>query len=485
VFSNTPKIGKKMTVANLSSANNTCYKVLICDLIGMKLDDKNQADFSEVEKYIIAKGGTFHIGAVNEQRTLEAGKVHFFYQPQLSRKQEILEQSADGQFDACIAAATFIPATAKFKFGAVRIGAGTGNMGSDSWGGGNGLGGHAALMNTPSFNSRATAQSAFKALLKVMPDLNTTRMHELVVNGEFDTGKDLASYPCTKLEGKRLAVIGYGNIGREVAKLGAAFGMQVIVFARERHKKWIESEGFDYAATITQAATKADVISPHTGLGVLTNGRYANADLLNEVVFSAMNKGAVLVNYDRGEVVDIEALDQALMTGQISYAAIDADVFIDPTSGTINGPMQPYRKIYPKHQGKMELLPHAAADTEHVSRVEGAKQAVDQIFDCILNQQICNLVGELPEGFTNKGAKTVPGIGKVTPQDFSQLSPQTLNELTTSAINMAEFWQAMHDCQNGEQRSTLIKAQASGFLLQSNTHQQLLRAFGLQGPFEQ
>ena len=42
--------------------------------------------------------------------------------------------------------------------------------------------------------------------------------------------------------------------------------------------------------------------------------------------------------------------------------------------------MVPYREMEVRHRGKMELLPHAAADTEHLSRVEGAKQAVDQQF---------------------------------------------------------------------------------------------------------
>ena len=361
------------------------YKVLITDLIGMSLNAQGTADFSEVAQHITARGGLFYNHAFTGEQTLAPQQIHFFYQPQLSREQELLAQTDRGQYDACIAAATFLPKDAKFRYGAVRIGAGTGNMGSDSWGGGNGLGGIAPLMNTPSFNSRATAQAAFKALLKVLPDLAVQEMHQLVVDGNFDTGKNLAQFPCRKLEGRRLAVIGYGNIGREMAKLGAAFGMQVVIYAREKHRVWIESEGFEYAATIIEAASDADVITPHTGLGVLhkSTGEFSNAGLIDASIFAVMHQGAVLLNYDRGEVVDINALDQALSTGQISYAAIDADIFKDPVSGELSGPMVNYRNIYPKHPGKMQLLPHAAADTEHNSRVEGAKQAVDQIFEVI------------------------------------------------------------------------------------------------------
>ena len=129
----------------------------------------------------------------------------------------------------------------------MRIGAGTGNMGSASWGGGNGEGGAAPLMNTPSFNSRATAQMGFKALLKVLPDLPVDEMHRLTAAGQFDTGRDLKKFPTEKIEGKRIGIIGYGNIGREMAKLAQAFGMVVAVHARPRHKEWIESEGFIFA----------------------------------------------------------------------------------------------------------------------------------------------------------------------------------------------------------------------------------------------
>ena len=83
---------------------------------------------------------------------------------------------------------------------------------------------------------------------------------------------------------------------------------------------------------------------------------------------------------DRGEVLDVLALDKVLSSGKVRYAAIDADIFKNTDSGEITGPMAPYLDLEKKHSGKLELLPHAAADTEHVSRVEGAKQAVDQIF---------------------------------------------------------------------------------------------------------
>jgi len=466
--------------------NKRAYKVLIADLVGMQFDAQGNADYSEVAAYVASKGGEFHIGAIIDESVLSKGVIHFFYQPELSREDELLAQTTAGQYDAVIAAATFFPAASKFELGGVRIGAGTGNMGSASWGGGNGDGGVAPLMNTPSFNSRATAQTAIKALLKVLPDLQVEKMHELVVAGEFDTGKDLAKYPTTKLEGKRLAVVGYGNIGREVAKLGAAFGMQVSIYARAAHRQWIESEGFTYASSIVEAARDADVLSPHTGLGALdaSTGKFSNAGIINSEVFAAMKPGSVLVNYDRGEVVDIQALDAALSSGQIRYAAIDADLFKDPASGDLSGPMVPYRDIHHKHIGKMELLPHAAADTEHMSRVEGAKQAVDQLFDVIQYRKVTNLKGDLPASYSNSGAKTVNGVGKVTGSSLATVDATQLQQLSDSAHQMAAFWGAVNATHDPVRRAALLAQYSEQLVLQSNTYATLMQQNGLQGPFD-
>ena len=387
---------------------NSIYKILILDLVGLKFDGQGTPDPSEVKAHIIAKGGVFHDAAWNATDVLETGKLHFFYQPDLSTAAEILALTDQGHYDAVIAAATFIPQGSIFKSGGVRIGAGTGNMGSASWGGGSGVGGVAPLMNTPGFNSRATAQMVFKALLNVRPDLPVAEIHARVLTGDFDTGRDLRKFPTEKLEGKTFAIIGYGNIGREVARLAAAFYMRVVVYARPKHKAQIEADGFLYAASLVEAARGADVISSHIGLGALdaATGRYANAGMIDAVVLNALNKNAVLINYDRGEIVNVTALDETIQTGQVGFAAIDADLFMDQQTNALTGPMVPYLPLTQKYPNRLQLLPHAAADTDHPSRVAGAKQAVDQIFDAIVSRRLANLKGDLPVGYANAGLQS-------------------------------------------------------------------------------
>jgi len=463
------------------------YKVLIADLIGLKFDALGKPDHSEVRDHIEKTGGIFHEGLWHQSHNLENGKIHYFYQPDLSREEELLPITKDGQYDATIVAATFLPQASRFDEGGVRIGAGTGNMGSHSWGGGNGKGGNAPLMNTPGFNSRATAQMAIKAMLKVLPDIDVKALHERVCTGDFDTGKNLCEYPTEKVEGKTMAVIGFGNIGREVACLAKAFGMHVKVYARAQHREWIESEGFIYASSPQEAARNADVLSPHTGLGAFddASGRFANDSVVNSDVLNVINNGAILINYDRGEVVNAAALDAALASGKIRYAAIDADLFKDAETGELSGPMMPYLELQNKHSGKLELLPHAAADTEHVSRVEGAKQAVDQITHCIRYKSVMNLKGDLPEGYTDAGSVTVNGVGKVT---ANKLASAAQNEAAIKALQkhsrkIASDWEKLSAASGSQELETLIRQHGAELIKSSNTYISIIEKMGLKGPF--
>ncbi|MBB5666652.1 lactate dehydrogenase-like 2-hydroxyacid dehydrogenase/phosphoserine aminotransferase [Rhizobium leguminosarum] len=467
---------------------NRAYTVLIADLVGLRFGADGEPDYSEIKAYIEEKGGSFHLGPLSDRESLEKGRIHFFYQPNISTEAEILPQTDKGQYDALIAAATFIPKSSLFPLGGVRIGAGTGNMGSASWGGGNGEGGTAALMNTPGINSRATAQMALKAILKVVPDLPVDRLHRMVAGGDFDTGRQLKDFPTSKLEGRKLAVLGYGNIGREVAKLAKAFGMKVAIYAREHHKRWIEAEGFDYAASPVEAASGADVLSVHIGLGRLdaATGTYSNAGTVNTTVLGAMKDGAVLVNYDRGEVVDPYALDAALSSGKIAHAAIDADLFRDAATGTLSGPMLPYLPLEERHKGKLELLPHAAADTDHPSRVTGAKQAVDQIFDVIRFKSVVNLKGDLPEGYVSGGSRTPAGIGRVTKQVVAEASGKAklLEELRQTSEKIAAITGALSAVSDEEHRGRIVERYTSLLVENADRQRALLDQLGLYGPAE-
>lgn len=452
-------------------------KILIVDLLGLAVDADGGTDHSVAKAHVEARGGVFLYGSARGTEPGASGKPQFHYMPMLSTEAEILAEAGDGLYDAVIAAATVVPAGARFDLGGVRIGAGTGNMRSASWGGGDGTGGIAPLMNTPGINARATGQMVMKAVLRVRPDLPVEAMHALVAEGAFDTGRDLVNFPTAKLEGKTFAVIGYGNIGREVAKLARAFGMRVRVHARTRHRSWIESEGFDYAPSPASAAAGAEVLSVHVGLGALGPAGYANAGLIGTEVMAALAPGAVLVNYDRGELIDTAALAVALDSGQIAHAAIDADLFRDVGSGALSGPMRPYLDLLPAHADRLSLLPHAAADTDHPTRVEGAVQAIDQILDVLQNRKVRNLKGDLPQGLTNAGGTRPHGIGGVSAADLAALFSDgaridDLIELATTLARQAQ-----------ELKASATEGSAEDFTLTCNLLARCLRSSSLEGPY--
>lgn len=474
----------RMRVDDASQA----YKILVCDLVGLRFGADGKPDASEVKAHIESRGGVFHEGPLAEAVPLAAGKLHFFYQPELAAEADIRHETRDGRYDGVIAAATPLPKDAVFSHGGVRIGAGTGNMACTCWGGGNGIGGHAVLMNTPGFNSRATAQMAMKALLHIMPDLPVDELHRRASEGRFDTGRDLKLFPTSKLEGKRLAVIGYGNIGREFAKLGQAFGMQVAVHARPRHRPWIESEGFIYADHAEDAANGADVLSLHTGLGTLdaATGKFANAGLANAAMLARLNHGAVLINYDRGELVDVDALDAALASGKVRFASIDADLFVNEDGSGVRGPLAPYLRLAARHPGRLELMPHAAADTDHPSRVAGARQAVDQMFDLIQYREVTNLKGDLPEGYRLKGSRSPEGVGAVRRDRLLALAQDDgqLARLRGLAEEVTALTAALSSATAGARREELVERHGARLVLASNRLGTLIDALGLRGPYD-
>lgn len=462
------------------------YTVLVSDLIGLRLDDHGAPDHSEVEEHIQSKGGVFHCGPIEGNQELEKGKIHFFYQPSLSTETELLACTAKGEYDALITAATFIPKQSLFPLGGVRIGTGTGNMLSDSWGGPDGDGGNAPLMNTPGINSRATAQMAMKALIKVVPDLPVNELHQRSIAGKFDTGRDLKDFPTSKLEGQKFTVLGYGNIGREVAKLAKAFGMHVRVYAREHHKAWIEAGGYEYFASPMDAALGANVLSVHVGLGRLNkaSGKFSNAGLISSELLDALAHGAILINFDRGELVDVCALKEALQSGKVRYAAIDADIFSDAESGALSGPLLPYLALNEQFPQKLELLPHVAADTDHPTRVAGAKQAVDQIFDVIQFKAVRNVKGSLPEGYVNLGTSLPTGVGRSTPESFLAFADQSviLKELRRLSERIASVIGGIEATADRKRREEIVKRYHAELIRDMLLHRRIIEEAGLYAP---
>jgi phosphoglycerate dehydrogenase-like enzyme len=122
--------------------------------------------------------------------------------------------------------------------------------------------------------------------------------------------------PVVALEGKTVAVVGYGNIGREIAKRAKAFDTTVLGVSRSLTSDEFADE-MHPMTDLHKVLARADVIA----LAVASSK--STYHLMDAAAFNAAKKGAMFVNVTRGETVDQAALKQALESGQLASAFID------------------------------------------------------------------------------------------------------------------------------------------------------------------
>jgi len=119
------------------------------------------------------------------------------------------------------------------------------------------------------------------------------------------------------LRGKYLGIFGYGRIAGEVAKIGAAMGMKILVWAREQSRQKAKEHGYEVAASKEDFFARADVLTLHMRLVDATRNIVTAADL------ARMKPTAIFVNTSRAPLVEPGALVAALKAGRPGKAAVD------------------------------------------------------------------------------------------------------------------------------------------------------------------
>ncbi|MDB5277562.1 phosphoglycerate dehydrogenase [Ferruginibacter paludis] len=193
-----------------------------------------------------------------------------------------------------------------------------------------------AVFNAPYSNTRSVAELVIGSsimLIRKIIDKNKAA-HEGTWN------KDAAgSY---ELRGKTLGIIGYGNIGSQLSVLAEGLGMKVIFYDAETKLPLGNAEP---KKTLKELVSAADIVSLHVPETASTK------NLINKNILKSFKKGSILINYARGEVVDLDALAKALTDGQLSGAAIDVfpwepekngDKFTSPLQGLSNVLLTPH-----------------------------------------------------------------------------------------------------------------------------------------------
>jgi hypothetical protein len=162
---------------------------------------------------------------------------------------------------------------------------------------------------------------------------------------------------------------------------------------------------------------------------------------------------------------------------------VDADIFLDE-DGCTYGPLAAYVPLAEKFPDQVLLLPHAAADTDHPTRGDGATQAIDQIRDAIDRKEIRNLRGDLPDGYT-LGSKSAPiGVGGVKFDMLRELvaDPFLSAEMAGLAERVAGFWSDAYNSTPAGKEPVIDRKASAEMLEALNRLQSLGGAFGLRGP---
>lgn len=237
-----------------------------------------------------------------------------------------------------------------------------------------------AVFNAPYSNTRSVAELVIGAaimLIRRIPD-KSNAAHKGVWMKDAS-----GSY---ELRGKTLGIIGYGNIGSQVSVLAESLGMKVIFYDVET--KLPLGNATDMR-TLKDLLSHSDVITLHVPDTAQTK------NLINKNNIKYIKQGAILINYARGEVMDLDGVRKALESKQLSGAAVDVfpvepekngDPFVSPLQGLSN----------------VILTPHIGGSTE---------EAQQNIGEDVSNK----LLNFLEKGITH-GSHTVPGLS-LPPQE--------------------------------------------------------------------
>jgi len=201
------------------------------------------------------------------------------------------------------------------------------------------------VFNAPYSNTRSVVELAIGEIIMLMRSVfqRSTEIH----NGQWN--KTAAG--SREVRGKKLGIVGYGNIGKQLSILAEALGMDVCYYDVEDKLALGNATKID---ELSELLAVSDVVTLHV------DDNSSNKNFFGEKEISQMKDGAHLVNLSRGFVVNIEALVTALKSGKLAGAAVD----VYPEEPRKNGEFYTDLKGLPN----VILTPHVGGSTEEAQR---------------------------------------------------------------------------------------------------------------------
>ncbi|MCF7861383.1 glycerate dehydrogenase [Candidatus Woesearchaeota archaeon] len=195
-----------------------------------------------------------------------------------------------------------------------------------------------AVTNVPEYSAASVSEHVFAMILAF--ERKIINAHKSVRDGNFD----FVPFQGNELHSKTMGIIGLGNIGKTVAQMSKAFGMNVIVNTRTSNNEYTNVD-------LDTLLAKSDYVSIHLPSTKETR------NFISAGQFETMKKSAILINTSRGQVVDETALIQSLSDRRIRGACLDV---LNP---------EPPKKDNPLFKMDNVLItPHCAFNTKEASR---------------------------------------------------------------------------------------------------------------------
>ncbi|MBR1882478.1 MAG: D-2-hydroxyacid dehydrogenase [Muribaculaceae bacterium] len=197
------------------------------------------------------------------------------------------------------------------------------------------------VTNVPAYSTPSVAQLAFAHLLNICCQVQ--HYTDEVRDGMWSRCPDFSftDTRLTELAGKRMGIVGFGQIGSAVARIAQAFGMAVSAHTSKRPEEL--PAGIEKAASLDDLFASCDVVSLHCPLTDDTRG------MVNRERLALMKPDAILLNTSRGPLVDEQALADALNSGHLQAAGLDVMATEPPRA---DSPLLTARNCY--------LTPHIA-----------------------------------------------------------------------------------------------------------------------------
>ncbi|MDX1662176.1 MAG: phosphoglycerate dehydrogenase [Candidatus Promineifilaceae bacterium] len=222
------------------------------------------------------------------------------------------------------------------------------------------------VMNTPQANAIATAEQTMALMLAL--SRHTHLAHASLHAGEWRRSEFVG----VQLYRKTLGIIGFGRIGRLVARRGQAFGMEVVAYDPFVSEEVGRELGV-LLVDLDDLLAQSDYISLHTASTPETE------KMINAKTIAQMKEGVRLINAARGKLIDENALAAALDSGKIAAAALDVYSVEPPLDNPLLG------------RPNVLHTPHLGASTREAQR-DVATQIVDQVLDALRGRDFRNAI---------------------------------------------------------------------------------------------